>query len=299
MIALVFGSNGQDGYYLSELLRKHHIKVMGVSRSKGDILGDISDASLVKQLILKYQPNYIFHFAANSTTHFKGLLDNQKAIVQGTINLLENVRLHCPSAKVFLSGSALQFKNQGLPIDESTAFAGETPYSIARIHSTYMGRYYRNHFGIRVYIGYFFNHDSPLRSEKHVNQKIAAAVKRIAQGSQEKLYLGNIEVEKEFNYAGDVVEALWILVNQNQIFEAVIGCGQTYRIQDWLNLCFNRIGKSWKDYVILDKDYAPEYRILLSQPKLIKSLGWSPKLSFEQLADLMLFPQQTAKETVI
>lgn len=299
MTALIFGVNGQDGYYLSKLLRRNHIDVIGISRSIGDIIGDISDSEFVKFLLQKYQPKYIFHFAANSTTHFSGLRDNQQAIVEGTLNLLENARLYCPAAKIFLSGSALQFENKGIPIDETTPFFGNNPYSIARIHSSGMGRYYRNHFGMKVYIGYFFNHDSALRSEKHVNQKIAACVQRIAKGSTEKLVLGNIEVKKEFNYAGDIVEALWVLVNQNQVFEAVLGCGQAYQIKDWLNACFTLIGKSWQDYVTIEKEYEPEYHILVSNPRLIKSLNWAPKVSFDKLADLMVFPQQQVKERVI
>src|SRR5277367_2342099 len=108
----------------------------------------------------------------------------------------------------------MQFKNEGLPIDELTPFEASSPYSVSRIQSVYAARYYRSVFGLEVYTGYFFNHDSPLRAENHVNQKIAAAVKRIGAGSNEKLYLGNINVRKEFNYAGELVEAVWILVNQ-------------------------------------------------------------------------------------
>jgi GDPmannose 4,6-dehydratase len=127
----------------------------------------------------------------------------------------------------------------------------------------YAGRYYRAKFGMAVYCGYLFNHDSPLRSERHVNQKIVCAVNRIANGSNEKLELGNIDVEKEFNYAGDVVEAIWILVNQNAIFETVIGCGETHSIREWLEYCFKKINKNWNDFVVINPNYKAEYKILV------------------------------------
>ena len=232
MKALIFGISGQDGYFLTELLRKKNIQIIGVSRSYGDLIGYVGDYSFVESILKHHQPNYIFHFAANSTTNHSALFDNHNAISTGTLNILECVRLHCPTAKVFLSGSAMQFKNKGVPIDEQTPFEASSPYSIARIQSVYAGRYYRSAFGLLVYFGYFFNHDSPLRSEKHVNQKIVSSVKRIANGSTEKLELGNIDVKKEFNYAGDIVEAVWVLVNQDTVFEAIIGSGDAHSIQE-------------------------------------------------------------------
>jgi GDPmannose 4,6-dehydratase len=182
----------------------------------------------------------------------------------------------------------MQFRNDGIPIDENSPFEANSPYSVARIHSVYAGRYYRNAFGIKVYIGYFFNHDSPLRTDRHVNMKIVLAAKRIARGEKEKLVLGNIDVKKEFNYAGDIVNAIWMLINQNTIFEAVIGSGKIYSIREWLEYCFTRINRDWKDYVVIKEDFIPEYEILVSNPALIKSIGWNPEVSFYQLADLMM-----------
>ncbi len=239
-------------------------------------------------LIKQYQPEFIFHFAANSSTKHETLFDNHNAISTGTLNILESVRLSCPAAKVFISGSAMQFKNDGKPINEQTPFEPGSPYSVARIHSVYAARYYRNTFGLMIYTGYFFNHDSPLRTEKHVNQKIVKAANRIASGSNEKLELGNIQVQKEFNYAGDVVQAVWQLVNQHTIFEAVIGCGEVHTIQEWLVYCFAQKNIDWRKFVILQKDFVSEYNILVSNPALIKSIGWQPKVNFYQLANMML-----------
>ncbi len=280
MKTLIFGSNGQDGYYLTKHLEERGAEVIGISRSKADVTGDVNDLAFVGSLIQQHKPGYIFHFAANSTTKHDALFVNHQTIATGTLNILESVKLHCPACKVFLSGSAMQFKNEGQPIDESTPFDASSPYSVSRIHSVYAARYYRSAFGLKVYMGYFFNHDSPLRGENHVNQKIAAAVKRIGAGSAEKLYLGNIGVRKEFNYAGDFVEAVWTLVNQDKVFEAVIGSGIAYSIKDWLEYCFNKINKNWADFVVEDKNFVAEYSILVSNPALIKSLGWQPKVDF-------------------
>jgi len=286
--AIIFGSKGQDGFYLTRLLENNNYEVIGFSRQGGTSRGDVSDYGFVEEKIKYFQPNYIFHLAATSTTQHYALFENHKAISTGTLNILESVRLYCPDAKVFLAGSAMQFRNDGLPIDELTPFDASSPYAVARIHSVYAARYYKNKFGLKVYVGYFFNHDSPFRTEQHVNQKIVKAVKRIATGSTEKLGLGNIDVKKEFNYAADIIEAVWILVNQHNIFEAVIGSGEAHSIREWLKYCFKKMNKKWEDFVVIKQDYVPEYKLLVSNPILIKKLGWKPKINFLELADMML-----------
>jgi GDPmannose 4,6-dehydratase len=288
--AVIFGANGQDGFYLDKLLCQERVEVIKISRSPGSeiITGDVADYKFVENILQQHKPGYVFHFAANSTARHTALFENFESIDRGTLNILESVKLHSPDTKVFLSGSALQFKNTGQPIDEQTEFDPSSAYSVSRIHSVYAGRYFRTAFGLKVYVGYFFHHDSPLRSERHVNQKIVKAVKRIREGSKEKLTLGDIRVRKEFNYAGDVVDAIWKLVNQETIFEAVIGSGKAYTIQDWVEYCFSIPGLNWRDHVILEEGFVSEYDILVSNPRLIKSIGWEPKANFFELATLML-----------
>ena len=288
MKVIIFGSSGQDGIYLTDYLKKLAIDVIGVSRSEGQIIGSVSDFKLVSDLIEEHKPDFIFHFAAISTTRHDVLFDNHEAISTGTLNILEAVRVHSPNSKVFLSGSALQFKNTGLPINEVAAFDASSAYSVARIHSVYAGRYYKKAFNIKIYVGYFFNHDSPLRSVQHINQKIISVVNRIAKGSKEKLELGNIDVRKEFSYAGDVVEAIWKLVNQDIIFEAVIGSGKAYSIKEFTDYCFKKINKDYRDYLVIKQGFSPEYDVLVSDPKLIKSTGWEPNVDFYKLAELMM-----------
>jgi GDPmannose 4,6-dehydratase len=288
MKAIIFGINGQDGFYLKDILVKNAIQVYGVSRSHGDwIHGDVRDITFVEDLIRKIQPDYIFQLAANSTTAHSALFENHETISTGALNILDTTYRFSQKSKIFLAGSAMQFENNGFPIDESTPWSGSSPYAVARIHSVYAGRYYRR-LGLNVYIGYLFNHDSPLRGERHVNQKIVKAVKDLKKLKTDKLKLGDISVKKEFNFAGDVVSAIWILVNQGSVFEAVIGSGKAYSIKDWLEYCFNRVNENWQDYVEIIHQYTPEYKILVSNPELIHSLGWNAKIDFKQLANMMI-----------
>ena len=287
MKAVIFGANGQDGFYLSALLNRQNIQVIGTSRKSGEKPGDVANWFFVENLIKTEKPDYVFHLAANSTTRHEALFENHQTISTGTLNVLEAVYKHNQSAKVFLSGSAVQFENSGAPIDENTTFAAISPYAVSRIQSIYAGRYYRS-LGLKVYAGYFFNHDSPLRREQHVNQKIVDAAKRIQAGDAEKFQLGDITVEKEFNFAGDMMEAVWRLVSQTNHFEAVLGSGVVYSIENWLDLCFARIGKNWREYVVIKDDYKSEYKVLQSNPALIKSLGWQPRVGIEDLAAMMM-----------
>ena len=286
--SIIFGISGQDGQYLKIKLEKLDHFVIGVSRTTGNFVGDVSDFEYVKKLISETQPDYIFHFAATSNTSHDALFENNASISNGTINILEVVRLFSPSSKVFLSGSAMQFENNGLPISENTPFTPSSPYSISRIHSVLNARYYRNKFNLKIYIGYLFNHDSPYRTEHHINQKIIKSLQRIKNGCEQNIYIGNVDVRKEFNFAQDIVNAIWLLVNQEEVFEVVIGSGITFSIRDWLKICFELEGLDYSKYLVCDNTYKSEYDELISDPSLIKSLGWSPLVGINELAKIML-----------
>ena len=287
MNAIIFGITGQDGYYLERLLALQGVGVIGVSRSTTPAC-DVTDYQAVSRLLETHIPDYIFHFAADSTTRHEALFRNHEAIATGTVNILEAARLHTPRARVFLSGSAVQFYNDGTPINESTPFHAYSPYAAARIYSVYMARYYREAFGLSVYVGYLFNHDSPLRTENHVNQRIVRAVQAIRTGKNVTLEIGNPDVRKEFNFAGDIVAAMWTLVNQDAVYEAVLGSGIAHSIQAWAHYCFQRAGLDWREHTVIRQGYAAEYASLVSDPALIKSLGWKLETSFAELADMML-----------
>lgn len=288
MKAVIFGINGQDGHYLSELLKKNEVDLIGVSRSVGGwIKGDVSDFSFVENLIKEEAPDFIFHFAANSTADHNATVENHKSISDGSLYILESVLRHSNHTKVFLPGSAMQFLNDGRPIDEKAPFYSGSSYAAERIYSTFLGRYYRS-LGVPVYIGFLFHHDSPLRSERHINKKIAETVKRIAAGEDQRLKIGDINARKEFNYAGDIVNAIWTLVNQNNIFEAVIGSGEAHSIKEWVEYCFEKVGLDWRNFTEEDKSFVPKHKILVSNPKIIRSLGWTPQVNFQQMVDLMM-----------
>ena len=287
MTAIIIGASGQDGYYLTQLLKDKGCDVIAVSRSKGFDNTDITQFAQVSKLIELHKPEYIFHLAANSTTNHAALLENHETIVTGTTNILEAVKIKSPGTKVFISGSGLQFENNERPIKETDPFEARDAYSLCRIQSVYTARYFRS-MGLHVYVGYFFNHDSPLRTERHMTKKIAEAAKRIGKGSNEKIAIGDIEAIKEYSFAGDVVKGIWTLVNQDKIFEANISSGKGYSIKDWLEQCFTMINKNWEEYVTVDYEFLPEYKQLVSDPSVIFSLGWKPEMGFEDLAKLMM-----------
>ncbi len=287
MKALIFGANGQDGFYLSELLSRNNIDVISSSR-KGSIAdGDVGDFAFVKNIIEQNKPSYIFHLAASSTTRHDALYDNHHSIATGTLNVLESAKLYSPHSKVFISGSGLQFKNESLPIKETDPFEARDAYSVSRIQSVYAARYYRQ-LGIQAYVGYFFNHDSPRRSPRHVSKMIASAVKSIGHGNKEIIEIGDLRVKKEWGFAGDIVEAVWTLVQQDNIMEAALGTGKGYSIQDYIEVCFNHIKKDWHEFVKPKPGFVAEYSQLISNPETIFSLGWKPKTSFNDLVTMML-----------
>lgn len=287
MTALIFGAAGQDGSYLSQLLKEQGCKVIGISRSGNFLHTDIGDYASVEAIIEEQQPEYIFHLAANSVTKHEAAFENFRTITTGSFNILEAVKNVSPQTRVFISGSGLQFRNEGKPIKETDPFEGRDIYSVCRIQSVYAARYYRS-LGLKVYVGYFFNHDSPLRTERHMSRKIADAAKRIAAGSNEKLSIGDLSAIKESTFAGDIVKAVWMLVNQEAISEALIGSGKGYTVEDWLQQCFSLVGKDWHDHVVMTEGFVGAYRQLVSDPSLLFSIGWKPETSFEELARMMM-----------
>jgi GDPmannose 4,6-dehydratase len=287
MTAIIIGINGQDGHYMNALLKTKNINVIGVSRSGPWLRTDISKFNEVAELINQYKPDYLFNFAANSSMAHEALFENHDTISTGSLNILEAVKTISPHTKVFFSGSGLQFVNNGVPIKETDAFMPANNYCVNRIQSAYIARYYRT-LGVKVYFGYFFHHESPLRQERFISKKITNAVQRIAKGSDEKIIIRDIDVSKEWTFAGDIVEGIFTLVQQDQIFEANISSGEVYTIKEWLMTCFDIIGKNWRDYYLPEQNPASNYKILISDPSLIFSLGWRPKTSIRELAKMML-----------
>jgi GDPmannose 4,6-dehydratase len=288
MNTLIFGGNGQDGLYMQRLLRQRGETCIAVHRSGvGETEADIVDYAVVERLLRIHKPARIFHFAANSTTRHSALFENHATISTGTLNILEAVKAQGLQSKVFITGSGVQFLNQGLPISEADPFAANSAYAIARIQSVYAARYFRS-LGIPVYVGYLFHHESPERKASHVAKMIAEAVRRIARGSTEKISLGDISVRKEWSFAGDIVEGMDVLMQQDDVFEATIGSGQGFSISDWLQACFELINCDWQDHVVTQSNFVPEYKCLISNPATMSKLGWRAETDLQTLARLMV-----------
>lgn len=285
--AIIFGASGQTGHYLAELLAARGMRVVKVSRRGSGPDMDISQFERVETLVADNRPEMIFHLAAKSTTRHDAVLENHASISTGVMNVLEASRRHVPHARIFITGSGVQFVNDGQPINEQTPFDPSSPYAVARIHSVYAARYYRG-LNQPIYVGYLFHHESPLRTPEHVSQKTALAVNAIAAGRMSHLELGDLTVAKEWTFAGDVAEGILTLMSQSAIYEAVIGSGTAYTIAQWVAACFSAAKLDWRDYVRTIPGFKPEYRVLVSDPRRILSLGWKPRMSMSQLATLMV-----------
>jgi GDPmannose 4,6-dehydratase len=287
MKALVFGAGGQDGAYLIEALRARGIEATGYSRSGPWATLDVAERAAVDAVVAATRPDYVFHLAARSTTRHEALWDNHAAISTGCLNVLEAVRAHAPAARVFIAGSGVQFRNTGAPLDEETPFEASSAYAVARIQSVYAARYFRA-LGLKTYVGYLFHHESPRRGAGHLSAVIAQAARRIAGGSGETLELGDPSVVKEWTFAGDAMEAIVTLTSQDDVTEAVIGTGEGHSVEEWLELCFARVGLVWRDHVRLKPGFKAEYPRLVSRPTRLLSLGWRPRVGFAELAAMMM-----------
>src|SRR5260370_25630943 len=183
---IIFGASGQTGTYLGEALDRRVYDVIKSSRTSSSWPVDIAEFVGVEKLIATQGPDLIFHLAARSTTRHEALFDNHGAISTGTLNVLEAAKRHVPGARVFITGSGVQFVNLGKPINEETPFEASSPYAVARIHSVYAARYYRR-LGLATYVGYLFHHESPFRPPGHVRQKVVLSASAIASRKEAKM----------------------------------------------------------------------------------------------------------------
>jgi GDPmannose 4,6-dehydratase len=232
--AIIFGSGGQDGPYLTAILRRENVIPIALTHWQCDV----SHAPRVEHLIKENQPDYIFHFAARSSTSHDTLRENQHAIVDGTLNILESVKKHSPSTRVFLAGSILQLSMRANTVHLEQK--NDTIYAAQRNASVAYARYYRR-LGLDVYVGYFSYHDSPLRGPHHLAKRLAIEAEQVASGKQEFMLLRDPLDEKEWNFAGDMMEAVWAQVNSTE-YEAVLGSGVSHTIHQYAKECFKAIG---------------------------------------------------------
>lgn len=283
--AIIFGASGQDGFYLTKLLENLGIKIYGTAsaQNKKFTYVDLAVFPVVKKFIFDITPDYIFFLSAiSSTTHDSGII-NHDIISTGTINILEACKQIDFTGKIFIAGSALQYKPSNKPLSEKSQYDNKTLYACSRNYSTNISRYYREKFNLMIYIGFLFHHDSPHRDSKHLSSQIISSALSIKNDEIKTIKIQDINYVKEFNHAEDIVKAIWALVNQNKIFELNIGSGISYSIKNFITEVFDYLNLNWKNYVKYENITKTDNSYHISNPGLIQSLGWEPKHNLKSL----------------
>jgi GDPmannose 4,6-dehydratase len=314
--ALITGITGQDGSYLAELLLGKGYDVYGIIRRSSSfntgridklyrdphesgtrlhlIYGDLNDASSLNRILRTVQPYEIYNLGAQSHVRTSFDVPEYTAEVSGvgTLRILEAVRESGLSPKFYqASSSELYGKVQEIPQRETTPFYPRSPYGIAKLFAYWSAVNYRESYGMFACNGILFNHESPRRGETFVSRKITRAATRIKLGLQEKLYLGNLDARRDWGYAPEYVEAMWLMLQQDQPDDFVIATGETHSVQEFLDEAFGYLGLDWKKYVEIDpKYYRPaEVDLLIGDAsKARNQLAWRPRTNFRELVRLMI-----------
>jgi len=307
--AFITGITGQDGSYLAELLLEKGYEVHGIIRRSSSFntarinhifdylqlhYGDMSDVACLFSVIHSVRPDEIYNLAAQS--HVKVSFDQPvytgDAVGLGTTRLLEAVRSVVPEAKYYQAGSSEMFGLvQETPQRETTPFYPRSPYAAAKCYAHWLTVNYRESYGLHATNGILFNHESPRRGETFVTRKITRAATRIKYGLQDMLTLGNIESKRDWGYAKDYVEAMWMMLQQEKPDDYVIATGETHTVREWLTLVFELVGLKQEEWTKFDQRYMrpAEVDLLLGDPsKAAKKLGWKPSTTFRALAELMV-----------
>lgn len=309
--ALICGISGQDGALLAQLLVNKGYMVCGTSRdaqisgfsnlAKLGILDKIklesmslNDFRSVLQILTKFQPYEVYNLAGQSSVglSFEQPVETLDSIATGTLNLLEAIRFTGAPIKFYNAGSSECFGNTGnIAADEETPFRPRSPYGTAKAAAFWEVANYREAYNIFACSGILYNHESALRPERFVTQKIVTGACRIAQGSKEKLRLGNIEIQRDWGWAPEYVEAMYLMLQQDQPEDYVIATGSTYSLQDFVALTFESLGLNWEDHVIVDRSlYRPtDIAISRGNPGKAKAnLGWEAKSKTPDIARMMV-----------
>ncbi len=316
MKALITGIAGQDGSYLAELLLAKGYEVWGVvrrsstlQRSRIDhlhqdehgsnvrfhlVYGDLCDGSSLAQLLFDINPDEVYNLGAQS--HVRVSFDQPVYTVDvdalGTVRLLETIRrMKKPPRFYQASSSEMYGKVAAVPQNEETPFHPRSPYACAKVFSYYQTINYREAYDLFAVNGILFNHESPRRGESFVTRKITLAATRIKLGLQKKLFLGNLDAKRDWGFAGDYVEAMWLMLQQQTPEDFVIATGETHSVREFLDETFGYLDLDWKQYVEQDPRYMrpSEVDLLLGDAsKARRVLGWEPKVKFGELARMMI-----------
>ncbi len=309
--ALITGITGQDGSYLAEFLLSKGYKVYGLTRRTSTInferikhiegqvtllQGDLLDQSSLAQAVIDSQPDEVYNLAAQSfvqTSWNQPVLTGEFTAI-GVTRMLEAIRHTSPKVKFYQASSSEMFgKVTETPQKETTRFYPRSPYGVAKVYGHYITLNYRESYDMFACSGILFNHESPRRGLEFVTRKISNAVARISLGKQDKVQLGNLDARRDWGFAGDFVEAMWLMLQQEQPDDYVVSTGETHSVREFLNLAFAEINvKDWEKHVQSDQ---PAYLrpaevdyLIGDYSKAKKVLGWTPKTSFKELVSMMV-----------
>lgn len=313
--ALICGISGQDGAYLSQLLLNHGYEVYGTSRDAQistlqnlQYLGirdrvkslsmSLTDFRSVLQVLTQVQPDEIYNLAGQSSVSlsFEQPVETLESIATGTLNLLESIRFLGKPIKFYNAGSSECFGDTfGLPADEETPFRPRSPYAVAKSTAFWQVSNYREAYKLFACSGILFNHESPLRHDHFVTQKIIGAACRIARGQIEKLILGNLDIQRDWGYAPDYVKAMYLMLQQEQPNDFVIATGKTISLSGFIAEAFGILGLNWEEYVISEQSlYRPtDITISCANPsKANQKLGWQATTGVQQIVQIMVEAMQ-------
>ena len=312
--ALITGITGQDGSYLADLLFSKGYHVIGVKRRTSliatdridnifndpDLImnfdlvyGNMNDSGCLHRLLIEHEPDEIYNLAAQSHVRvsFETPEETTEYVAMGTLRLLEAYRNICPEAKFYQASSSEMFgDNPENPQSETTRLMPASPYACAKVYAHNLCRNYRESYGLHISSGILFNHESPRRGETFVTRKITQAAASIKMGIQDDLLLGNLDAKRDWGFAGDYVEAMWLMTQQEKPDDFVVATGETHTVREFLQVVFDYAGLDIDKYVKIDERlFRPhEVPLLLGDAtKAKEKLGWEPKVNFEGLAKMM------------
>jgi GDPmannose 4,6-dehydratase len=312
--ALITGITGQDGLYLAELLLSKGYEVFGLIRGQNNpkralvekevpgvvlLTGDITDLSSLIRAYNVAKPDEVYNLGAISFVAYswENVALTSDVTGMGVLNMLEATRLYCgddvSKVRFYQASSSEMFgKVQHVPQSESTLLWPRSPYGVAKVYGHYMTINYRESYGMHASSGILFNHESPRRGSEFVTRKVTRAVARISLGLQDTLSLGNLDAKRDWGFAGDYVEAMWLMLQAAEADDYVISTGETHSIRELLDIAFTRVGiDDWSRYVFVDpKFFRPaEVDLLIGDASKAKNrLGWTPKVSFPELVNMMV-----------
>jgi len=307
--AIITGITGQDGSYLAELLLSKGYQVVGMVRRSSTVnferiehlldnitvlQGDLQDQGSLLSMLEEYKPEEVYNLAAQS---FVPTSWGQPALTGdvtglGVTRMLEAIRFVNPKIRFYQASSSEMFgKVLEVPQKEDTPFYPRSPYGVAKVYGHWITINYRESFDIFATSGILFNHESPRRGLEFVTRKISNGVAMIKHGKAKELRLGNLESQRDWGFAGDYVRAMWLMLQQNEPDNYVIGTGETHAVREFCEIAFSHVGLDYKDYVVVDERfYRPaEVDLLISDPsKARQQLKWNPEITFKQLVTMMV-----------